>query len=142
LSNTAAKGRANEHKSRDYLKEKLGCTSVIRAGASLGAFDLVGWNSERLYFVQVKTNGNASPGERETMRQTLVPINGYKFVHIWHDGAPGKAARLQIVPVDGEEAKLRASLEADEIRARRLERDIHLHDLAEAGFKHYPESEL
>lgn len=83
---TGRKGSVNERKSRDYLIGK-GFT-VIKAGASLGAFDLVAYDASEVWFIQVKTNGTGSPAEREAMVKTLVPINGRKFLHIWHDGAP------------------------------------------------------
>ncbi len=60
--NTSAKGARAERRARKLL-EAAGFT-VIRAGASLGLFDLVAFNRVLLLVVQVKVNRGPSPAER------------------------------------------------------------------------------
>jgi hypothetical protein len=86
--NTKAKGSRNERKTRDwYLKN--GATFVIKAGASLGMYDLVVFFPDHVDMVQVKSNKWPSPEERTAM---IRPINRLpdccRFVCIrWKDYA-------------------------------------------------------
>ena len=80
--NCKAKGTANEHRSRKLL-EAVGY-SVIRAGASLGVFDLIAVGSHDVIGVQVKTGRLPSPAERESMRLFVGPPNFKRLIHVWY----------------------------------------------------------
>lgn len=77
------KGTRNEHRSGKLL-EAAGYR-VTRAAASLGEFDLIGISSFDIVLLQVKSNRNASPAEREAMRMFAAPSCARKLIHIWHD---------------------------------------------------------
>ena len=81
--NCKGKGTRNEHRSIRLL-EAAGylCT---RAAASLGCWDIVGIGSVDLVLCQVKSNRDACPAERETMRNFPAPPNARKLIHIWKD---------------------------------------------------------
>ncbi len=68
---TKQKGNRNERKTRDYYLAQ-GATYVIKAGASLGLYDLVVIFPDHLDLVQVKSNRWPSPAERAAM---IEPIN-------------------------------------------------------------------
>ena len=79
--NAKAKGTRNEHRSM-ALYERRGYTTV-RAGASLGTWDWVGWNEREFIFCQVKTSRWPGTAEMETIKEAVVPPNGRKLVHRW-----------------------------------------------------------
>ncbi|MCK6553325.1 hypothetical protein L6Q96_01865 [Candidatus Binatia bacterium] len=81
--NTSAKGRRLEGRSKAVL-EAAGYT-VIRAAASKGPFDLVGWSATDVVPVQCKANRPPGPGEREALRLVPVPPNGRRLIHVWMD---------------------------------------------------------
>ena len=83
IKNTKAKGSRNERKSRDLL-ESVGC-SVVKAGGSLGAWDIVGISPVGGYLVQVKSNRRPGSVELETMREFKAPPGFLKLLHIWVD---------------------------------------------------------
>jgi hypothetical protein len=81
--NAKRKGTRNEHKSIRILENAgYACT---RAAASLGRFDIVGVSSTDVVLVQVKTNGNPRPAEREALQLFQAPVNCRKLLHVWHD---------------------------------------------------------
>ena len=61
---------------------------VTRAAGSLGMFDVVAINSQGMRLIQVKTNRDASPVERETIALfDGLPANATKEVWIFRDYA-------------------------------------------------------
>jgi Archaeal holliday junction resolvase (hjc) len=81
-----AKGTRNEHKAMRIL-EAAGY-HVTRAAGSLGMFDVVAINSQGMRLIQVKTNRDASPVERETIALfNGLPANATKEVWIFRDYA-------------------------------------------------------
>jgi Holliday junction resolvase len=82
--NAKAKGSRNERRSRVVL-EAAGYL-VIRAAASLGAWDLIGIGSTDIVLCQVKTRDWPSATEFEILRNFSAPTNARKLVHRWRDG--------------------------------------------------------
>ena len=85
VKNCKAKGNRAEYRSIEIL-ESAGyhCT---RAAGSLGAWDIIGIGTTDVVLVQVKSNRNAAPAERETLKDFPAPPNARKLIHIWHDYA-------------------------------------------------------
>lgn len=79
--NTKRKGTRNEHRSRRLL-EATGYR-VMRAAASLRAFDLIGIGSVDVVLVQVKSRDWPGVLETEAMRAFVAPANARKLVHRW-----------------------------------------------------------
>ena len=75
------KGRANEARTERWLHARG--MSTIRAAASRGVFDVIGFGNGQCVLVQVKTNRNAGPAERERIAAVVVPEGCHKCVHIW-----------------------------------------------------------
>ncbi len=69
LKNAKAKGTKNEHKTI-RLFEAAGY-ACMRAGASLGVFDVICVGSQDIVLVQCKTNRWASPAECEKVTASL-----------------------------------------------------------------------
>jgi len=86
--NTKAKGSRNERKTRDWYY-KQGATFIIKAGASLGRYDLVVLFPDHIDLVQVKSNRWPSLAEREAMLEPKDRLpNCCRFVCIrWRDYA-------------------------------------------------------
>ncbi|HYF56606.1 MAG TPA: hypothetical protein VEA41_20300 [Salinarimonas sp.] len=59
--------------------------SCTRAAASLGLFDIIALNARQIRLIQVKTNRNAPPAEREAMELFDAPPNATKEIWIFHD---------------------------------------------------------
>ncbi len=78
-----AKGSRNERRSRKILESQG--YEVLKAGASLGVFDLVGIGAEDIVLVQVKTNSWPSRKEVVRMEVTQCPPNCRKVIHRWRD---------------------------------------------------------
>ena len=83
--NTAAKGRRLEHRSRELL-EAAGFT-VIRAAASKGDFDLVGYSTAGWCLVQVKAGRPPGPMERRALAETTCPPGTRRLLHVWRPRA-------------------------------------------------------
>jgi len=81
--NTSAKGRRNEHRSRDLL-EAAGYR-VTRAAGSLGAWDLVGISATDIVLCQVKTRDWPSRAEMEALEGFTCPSCCRRLVHRWRD---------------------------------------------------------
>lgn len=81
--NSKAKGTRNEHRSKKLLE--LAGYTLMRAGASLGVWDLVGIGSTDFVLVQVKTRDWPGLVEMETLRTFVAPPNARKLVHRWRD---------------------------------------------------------
>ncbi len=83
-------GRTNKRKgARGELKAKRvleaqGYT-VIKAGGSLGCFDLVALGPHDLKAVQVKCNGYVSKAERAAIVAAVLPPNARKEIWRWID---------------------------------------------------------
>lgn len=83
VKNCKAKGTRNEHKTIRLL-EASGYV-CMRAGASLGVWDVIGIGPVDIVLVQVKSN--RWPGTEEMERLALFPAPGWarKLVHRWDD---------------------------------------------------------
>ena len=81
--NAKAKGSRNERKTIKLL-EATGY-ACMKAGASLGVFDVIGISSADMVCVQVKSNRWPSSAEMETIALFPVPPNCRKLVHVWLD---------------------------------------------------------
>lgn len=81
--NCKAKGSRNERKTIRLL-EAAGY-ACMKAGASLGVFDVIGISSADMICVQVKSNRWPSSAEMETIQLFPVPPNCRKLVHRWDD---------------------------------------------------------
>lgn len=64
------------------LLEAAGYQTARTAG-SHGLFDIIAWNEVGFIFVQVKSNKDASPAEREALKLAVVPPNASKLIHRW-----------------------------------------------------------
>ena len=109
--NAKAKGSRNERKTRDYFAER-GYT-CMKAGGSLGMFDVVGIGLFDNVLCQVKSN--RPPGSEETrrIREFRTHELNRKLLVIWYDRAmpslamagcdspPISCPRNQIRPLDG-----------------------------------------
>jgi Holliday junction resolvase len=81
--NAKAKGSRCERRTIAIL-EAAGY-QCMKAGASLGAFDVIGVGSHDVVLVQVKSNRWPLECEMETLRLFRVPANCRKLVHRWRD---------------------------------------------------------
>ncbi|MBI3109295.1 MAG: hypothetical protein HYY95_27605 [Candidatus Rokubacteria bacterium] len=79
--NTSAKGRRLEHRSREVL-EAAGFT-VVRAAASKGDFDLVGYSAAGWCLVQVKATRPPGPMERRALAAAPRPPACARLIHVW-----------------------------------------------------------
>ena len=102
LKNPKAKGSRNERKSRDLLLRKVdqtqGCLHVIKAGGSLGCFDLVGLGHDTIYLVQVKSNKWPGKAEMARIREAVGKLDPkvYKVhLHRWDNYA--KLPHIRVV---------------------------------------------
>jgi len=77
------KGARGEYKARRRL-ESMGYT-VIKAGGSLGCFDLIALGPVDVLAVQVKCNGYVSLLERTAMRAAVLPPNAHREIWRWLD---------------------------------------------------------
>lgn len=82
------KGTRNEHKVRDQLEARG--WSVVKAGGSLGVFDLVAIHpdKEKGFLIQVKSNRQPEKKERDTIAAFSVPPYMSKLVWIVIDHKP------------------------------------------------------
>jgi Holliday junction resolvase len=83
--NAKAKGSRNERKTIRLL-EAAGYV-CMKAGASLGIFDVIGIGSQDFVLVQCKTNSWGSGAEQETIKLFRAPANARKLLHRWDDYA-------------------------------------------------------
>jgi len=83
--NTKHKGSKNERKSIRYF-EAAGYV-CMKAGASLGVFDIIGIGSNDIILCQVKSNRWCSSVEVEGMKLFKAPPNARKIIHRWDDYA-------------------------------------------------------
>lgn len=82
--NTSAKGARAERRGRRVL-EAEGYT-VVRAGASLGVFDLVAIRRDGLLLVQVKRNRGSGHAERERLAGfNNLPPNATRELWLFRD---------------------------------------------------------
>lgn len=83
LKNAKAKGSRNERRSIALLESAgYACT---KSGGSLGVFDIIGISKTDVLLVQVKSNREPPPHEREQMRDFMAPKNARKLIHVWKD---------------------------------------------------------
>jgi len=57
----------------------------MKAGGSLGAFDVIGIGSQDVVLLQVKTRDWPGSLEMQTIRDFVAPKNARKLVHRWRD---------------------------------------------------------
>lgn len=81
--NTKKKGSRNERRSIEIF-EAAGYTCV-KAGASLGVFDIVAIGSRDIVLCQSKSNGWPGSVEMEAIQNFVCPSNCRKVVHRWRD---------------------------------------------------------
>lgn len=81
--NSKRKGTRAEHKARRIL-EAAGYV-CLKAGGSLGLFDLVALGPADVKCVQVKANGYCSAIEREQLTLLVVPANCSKEIWRFRD---------------------------------------------------------
>jgi hypothetical protein len=81
--NSKAKGSRRERQTIRLL-EASGY-ACIKAGASLGVFDVIGISRTDFIAVQVKSNRWPSEAETESIRLFPVPTNCRKLIHRWRD---------------------------------------------------------
>ena len=79
-----AKGSRRERQARDILR--AAGYFVIKAGASLGEWDLVAFNSQGLRLIHVKSNRWPGSVEMEQMREFKAPDYATKEVWRFNDG--------------------------------------------------------
>jgi len=93
--NTKAKGSRNERRARRIFEER-GFT-VVRAGASLGVFDLVAFSRDGVVLAQVKTNRGPGRVEKKELRafQNL-PHGARKEVWIFRDRCA--EPQIEVIP--------------------------------------------
>jgi hypothetical protein len=93
--NAKGKGNRNERKTRDYWYSVYGATIVIKAGASLGAFDLIAIGKDFIDLIQVKSNSWPRPKEREEMKayHPLIPSIAKILMVRWNDRAKSPLIR-------------------------------------------------
>lgn len=89
--NGKAKGTRNEHKSRDRHLGAGAC--VVRAGGSLGLFDLVALYGDYALLIQVKSNRWPGTVEMQALSQFIAPHYGRKIVERWDDYAKSPLVR-------------------------------------------------
>ncbi len=83
--NAKRKGTRNEHRAMKIL-ESAGY-SCTRAAASLGLFDVIAIGRQGVRLVQVKSNRDASPIEREAITLFETPAGVSKEIWIFKDYA-------------------------------------------------------
>ena len=83
--NTKRKGSKNERKSIALL-EAAGY-SCMKAGASLGVFDIIAIGSQDIVLCQVKSGRWPGSVEMEAIQLFKAPTNARKLVHRWDDYA-------------------------------------------------------
>lgn len=77
------KGSRNEHKTIRLL-ESLGYR-CMKAGGSLGVFDIIAVSADAVLLIQVKSNRWPGRVEMEAIRLFPCPANAKKLVHRWND---------------------------------------------------------
>ena len=85
IKNPKAKGSRNERRSIALL-EAAGY-ACMKAGGSLGAFDVICTGSNDIVMIQCKSNRWTSALEEEAMRLVPAPDNAKRLVHRWDDFA-------------------------------------------------------
>jgi hypothetical protein len=81
--NAKAKGSRNERRSIALLEASGYC--CMKAGASLGVFDVIGIGPEDILLVQVKSNRWPLEREMAALGEFQAPANARKLVHRWVD---------------------------------------------------------
>jgi hypothetical protein len=84
-SHAKRKGARGELKAKRRLEAQG--YAVIKAGGSLGCFDLVALGPQDVRCVQVKCNGYASKAERAAMLEAPLPPNASREIWRWLDHA-------------------------------------------------------
>ncbi len=83
LKNAKAKGARNERKAKKFL-ESHGY-HVVKAGGSLGLFDLLAVGEQLMYMLQIKSNRNASLAERKRLEAFKAPAYAIKEIWVYTD---------------------------------------------------------
>jgi Holliday junction resolvase len=92
------KGSRNEHKAMRILQ--AAGYNTTRAAGSFGMFDVIAINTQTIRLIQVKTNRDASPVEREKIAFfNGLPANATREIWIFHD-----YAREPVIKIIGEKS--------------------------------------
>jgi hypothetical protein len=94
LKNAKQKGSRNEFKTMRGL-EMWGYV-CMKAGGSLGVWDVIGIGEDTIVLVQCKSNAWPGSVEMSALRSFRAPINAIKFVHRWRDRQP--LPDIRIIP--------------------------------------------
>ena len=96
LKNPKAKGAKRELKSRDLLKSR-GYLHIVKAGGSLGMFDLAGLGQSGVILVQVKSNRWPFGIEMDHMLEAISILGRTHYtyeIHRWDDYAKEPKIRV------------------------------------------------
>lgn len=85
LKNSKQKGNRNEYKSRD--RHIANGASVVRAGGSLGIFDLIALYGDFALLIQVKSNRWPGTAEMGALSTFQAPAYAKKVIERWDDYA-------------------------------------------------------
>lgn len=92
LKNRKQKGSKNERKSIRLLEaEGYRC---MKAGASLGIFDIIGIRHDGFVLVQVSSNRWKGLKEVLAIREFKAPTNAIRMLHRWDDYAREPQVRI------------------------------------------------
>lgn len=86
LKNPKAKGARQERRTMAWL-EKRGALFTIKAGGSLGMWDVIALFKDRVELVQVKSNRPPQPKEMEVLINFPPLPYASKWTHVWKDHA-------------------------------------------------------
>jgi hypothetical protein len=92
LKNAKGKGARQELRAKHHLE--LNGYKAMKAGGSLGAFDLIAVNGHALLLVQVKSNCFPPPHERKAIEEFDAPWSALKI--LWRYDDRKKEPRLKV----------------------------------------------
>ena len=87
LKNPKAKGSRLERRTKEFLKG-FGAVYTIKAGGSLGLFDVLGFFSHCVVAVQSKANRLPRKAEIKAIEDFKAPRYMDKYIYVWHDKVP------------------------------------------------------
>lgn len=87
---TRSKGRRNENRTRALLEAEGWLVEQVKGSSKwnasvdfFGLFDIIAVKPNDILWVQVKTNRNASPHDRQLISSFQAP--GKKLIYVWYD---------------------------------------------------------
>lgn len=96
LINAKRKGGRNERRAKKELE--MHGYKAMKAGASLGAFDLIAISRHLLLLVQCKSNKWPSPAERKKIEQFDAPFGAIKMLWRYNDRKVKPSLRIWADP--------------------------------------------